>query len=161
MTLTHPASIVEIVSRVTEVTITVLLSKDRHTHITRARFAAYYVLRSKGFSFPVIGTCLGERDHTTAMAGYKKAVELFAKDQEFQALIQTIMVAIDRRKETPMSAPPSLKEFTDRCAERLETIRVNKDEGVYAQRYYEDVSILLKLLNSRTETAEELYQRAV
>ncbi len=161
MTLTHPATIVEIVSRVTEVSIDVLLSKDRHTHIAKARFAAYYVLRSKGFSFPVIGTCIGGRDHTTALAGYQKAVELIQTDSEFQLLIQTITVAIERRKETPMAAPPSLKEFADRCAERLETIRVTQDEGVYAQRYYEDVTILLKLLKSRSETPEELYERAV
>jgi hypothetical protein len=161
MTLTHPATIIEIVSRVTEVSIDVLLSKDRHMHIAKARFAAYYVLRAHKFSFPVIGTCLGGRDHTTAIAGYHKAVELYEVDTDFKLLIQTIELAIQRRKDTVMAAPASFEEFTKRCAERLETIRVNKDEGVYAQRYLEDVTILLKLIQSRNETPEDLYQRAV
>ncbi len=156
----HPAKIIDVVSRVTDVTLDVLLSEDRHKHIAMARFAAYYVLREHGFSYPVIGTCL-ERDHTSVMAGYKKAKEHFETNHEFKQLITTIIVALERVKETQMPAPPTFDEFAARCTQRLETIKVTNDEGVYAQRYYEDVTILLRLLQSKNETPEVLYQRTL
>lgn len=156
----HPAKIIDVVSRVTDVTLEVLLSEDRHKHIAMARFAAYYVLREHGFSYPVIGTCL-KRDHTSVIAGYKKAKEFFESNHEFKQLVTTIAVALVRVKESQMPAPPTFDEFASRCVQRLETIKANNDEGVYAQRYYEDVTILLRLLQSKNESPETLYQRTL
>jgi hypothetical protein len=95
------------------------------------------------------------------MAGFKRANMLHESSAEFQKLIRVIKVSVERAKESQMPAPASYEEFSKRCAERLESIKASNDEGVYAKLYYEDVSILLKLIQSKNETPEILYQRSV
>jgi len=161
MTQLNPAKLVAIVSKVTDVSIEVLESKDRHKHIARARFAVYFTMREQGFSFPVIGRCL-KRDHTTAYAGFKKARQLVYTNSQFNLLVETIQRTIHiAQEETHMPAPASLQEFINRCTERVDAIKATDDQGVFAQRYLEDVSVLLRLLNNKNESLDVLYQRSV
>jgi hypothetical protein len=160
LALFNPDSILEVVCRVTDVPIKVLRSKDRHLNISTARLAAYYIMREEGHSFPVIGRSI-LRDHTSAMAGYKKARALAHNDPQFNLLIKTIQRALHASKELPMSVPSSLQEFINRCASRVDDIKNTKDEGVFAKRYEEDVTILLRLVQNKNESLETLYQRSV
>lgn len=157
----HPAKVVAIVSKITDVSIEVLEGKDRHKHIARARFAVYFAMREQGYSYPVIGRCL-KRDHTTAHSGFKKARKLVYTNPQFNLLVETIQRTIHiAQKDSLMPAPASLQEFINRCAERVDVIKATDDQGVFAQRYLEDVTILLRLLNNKNESLDVLYQRSV
>jgi hypothetical protein len=157
--LANPDTILNIVSRVTEVSVDILQSKERVRHISRARFAVYYAMRIEGHSFPVIGRSV-KRDHTTAISGFKKAQVLAHTDHQFNLIIETVQRAL-HVKELPMPAPASLQDFINRCAGRVDDIKNTKDEGVFAKRYEEDVTILLRLLQNKNESLDTLYQRSV
>jgi hypothetical protein len=150
----------DVISRVTDVSVDVLVSKNRFMHIARARHAVYYVMRDQGYSYPVIGKCL-KRDHTTVMAGFKKARELVYTNAQFNLIIQTIQRSLHLAKELGMPAPASLQEFINRCAERCDIIKNTADEGMFAKQYNEDVTILLRLLQNKNESLDILYQRSV
>lgn len=78
--------IVQDVARAFEVSPAELRLPDRHQRITRARFAAYRMMREeRGLSYTQIGRMLGHRDHSTVMLGIRQAVRLLASDAEFAA----------------------------------------------------------------------------
>jgi chromosomal replication initiator protein len=62
-----------------EITMTELLSKDRHAHIADARHVAAWLLRETGLSYPSIGKVL-ERDHTTIMHSVRKVEREIASE---------------------------------------------------------------------------------
>jgi len=159
LTITNPDTILKVVSRVTEVSIDTLQSKERVKHISRARFAVYYAMRIEGHSFPVIGRSV-KRDHTTALSGFKKAQVLAHTDHQFNHIIETIQRAL-HVKDLPMAVPASLQDFINRCASRVDDIKNTNDEGMFAKRYEEDVTILLRLIQNKNESLETLYQRSV
>lgn len=64
-----------------------LLGSKRARLFTQARFALMLVFRRQGWSLPVIGMRLGNRDHTTVMHGIARAEELLATDADFAELV--------------------------------------------------------------------------
>jgi chromosomal replication initiation ATPase DnaA len=55
--------------------------------MVRARFAVMWVARELfGFSTPVIGRSLGNRDHSTVLNGIKRAEELREDDDDFREI---------------------------------------------------------------------------
>lgn len=55
-----------------------VLGSSRLKHVAAARHEVFLALREAGWSFPAIGAAMN-RDHTTVMAGVKKAQERAAK----------------------------------------------------------------------------------
>lgn len=53
------------------ITTDLLLSRNKETHVVRARQEAAWMLRQRGLSYPSIGRLL-DRDHTTIMAAVRK-----------------------------------------------------------------------------------------
>ncbi len=68
-----------------------LLQKNRKKEVAFPRQVVMFLLREElEHSFPAIGRKLGDRDHTTAMYGYKKITHRIHKDEEFQQEIDVI-----------------------------------------------------------------------
>jgi len=89
--LTHsPKTIIGAVSSGFNVPTSLLLGKDRHKSIARARFAGYLLMRRAGYSYPEIGRSFGGRDHTTAINGCKRAELMVATDSAFAVMISHI-----------------------------------------------------------------------
>lgn len=51
----------------------------------------------------------------------------------------------------------TIEEVIARCEKRLAEIDKNKDDGVYAKRYKEDVPALIKEIHELKETVGNLY----
>ena len=67
-----------------------LLGAKRDRHHSYARFALMLAFRRLGWSTPVIGKRLGNRDHTTVISGIERARHLMATDDEFAGLVRRI-----------------------------------------------------------------------
>lgn len=67
------------------VTIFDLVSPSRLRPIAHARFAAYRIARDAGFSTPMIGRHLGNRDASTVNLGSKRVDDLAFEDLDFRA----------------------------------------------------------------------------
>lgn len=52
----------------------------RHSHLALARHVAMYLCKRAGYSYPVVGRLLGNRDHTTVMSGVRKVERLVEID---------------------------------------------------------------------------------
>ena len=64
-----------------------LLGSKRARPFTHARFALMLAFRREGWSLPLIGLRLGNRDHTTVMYGIARAEELLVSDADFAELV--------------------------------------------------------------------------
>ena len=83
-----------------------VINRHRDTHVEKARFAAYYLLRHEmGLSFPNVGHAVGGRDHTTAMHGVKRAKEMMRTTPGFL-----------RRLQAAWEATKQLPDHTERVA---------------------------------------------
>lgn len=59
------------------------------------RYAIIYIAREKGnLPYTVIGKAL-RRNHSTIINGWKRARKLYAKNQEFRELVETIMAEVE------------------------------------------------------------------
>ena len=62
-----------------------IMGRSRTKQTVRARWAAMFICRQRGYSFPHIGRDLGSFDHTTVVNGVRRAKELMLSDAEFAA----------------------------------------------------------------------------
>ncbi len=75
-----------------------LLSKDRHKCVAEARVVAYWLLRrSTQFSFPEIGRAVGGRDHTTVMHGVRSCQRRRDADERFRIDTDAMLEAVGTR----------------------------------------------------------------
>jgi chromosomal replication initiation ATPase DnaA len=94
------ARLIETAATTFNISVGSLTGAIRSGPMVRARFAVMWVARELfGFSTPVIGRALGNRDHSTVLAGLKRAEELRREDDDFRA-ITDCMVAIFTPKQT-------------------------------------------------------------
>lgn len=63
-------------------------ARDKETCL--ARFAVIRVAKDEGKSLAQIGRALGGRDHTTIMAGFRRALELERSDPDFATLVRLL-----------------------------------------------------------------------
>ncbi len=81
--------------RVTGIREEVLLSGDRTRRVLHLRYAIIYIARDKGnLPYTVIGKAL-RRNHSTIINGWKRARKLYAKNQDFRELVETIVAEMD------------------------------------------------------------------
>ncbi len=81
--------------RITGIGEEVLLSGDRTRRVLHLRYAIIYIAREKGnLPYTVIGKAL-RRNHSTIINGWKRARKLYAKNQEFRELVETIMAEVE------------------------------------------------------------------
>ena len=83
-----------------------LIGRGRRENIVEARLACYGGLRLAGASYEAIGLVL-ERDHTTVIAGVRRAVELAEVDTHFADAVQRIAAAAAQRTPAELAAPAS------------------------------------------------------
>jgi Bacterial dnaA protein helix-turn-helix len=91
------------------ITISTLISRDRHASLARARHVAAWVVRKytrPQLSYPEIGRAMGMRDHTTIIASYNAVEELREKDELFNAEMSEMEQLIEQAKA--MRAPQLL-----------------------------------------------------
>lgn len=75
-----------------------LTGRDRHKAIAEARLVAYWLLRSRTrMSFPEIGRVMGDKDHTTIMAGVKSFDLRQRLEPSFAAFAEKLAAAVDAR----------------------------------------------------------------
>lgn len=67
-----------------------LLGSKRDRNHSHARFALMLVWRRLGWSTPVIGKRLGNRDHSTVISGIERARRLMETDEDFAGLVRRI-----------------------------------------------------------------------
>lgn len=65
----------------------VLRAKVKSPKADRARAAWYWVLRQRGYTFPMIGI-LCSRHHTTVISGVRRAELVYSKEREFLRALQ-------------------------------------------------------------------------
>lgn len=84
--------IVETVSKHFRVKVEDIKGQSRKAPIAHARHVAVYMAREiTGDSWKHIGTMFGNRDHTSAMHGYKKIREMMDRDKELNATVRMLM----------------------------------------------------------------------
>lgn len=87
--------IVSVVSATFEVPVLDILSQRRSAGISVARHAAYWLCRELTYcSIPTIARHLGNRDHTTVMAGIETARAMLRTSESFRDLVETARSAI-------------------------------------------------------------------
>ncbi len=64
--------------------------RDQSHRVAHARFAAMYLARRWGFTFPRIGQVMG-RDHSTVMHGARRACQLAAGDEDYALKLTAAM----------------------------------------------------------------------
>jgi len=68
-----------------DVTVDNLLEAGRLKRVSRARFAAYWLVRQLlGYSFPDTAYCLGKKDHTSSIHGVARAIHLHLTDDRWR-----------------------------------------------------------------------------
>lgn len=83
-----------IVSAMTGITAPELMGAGRSRHLAYARFAIAYAARKAGMSYPEIGRCMGNRDHTTIMHADKQAAKMCKLDPCFATRCRILISAI-------------------------------------------------------------------
>jgi chromosomal replication initiation ATPase DnaA len=84
---TRMARLIETASITFNVSVGAMTGAIRSGPMVRARFAVMWVARELfGFSTPVIGRALGNRDHSTVLNGLKRAEELRIEDSDFREI---------------------------------------------------------------------------
>ena len=78
-----------------------IIGPCRRSDIVRARFAVIWVVKQlrPDFSYPQIGRSLGDRDHSTIMAGEFRASQFRDSDEDFRALTDKLMAAFAERDD--------------------------------------------------------------
>lgn len=80
------------------ITVSVLLSKDRHQSVAEGRGVLCWLLRTlTDLSYPEIGRALAGRDHTTIMSAVKKCVRRRALEPAFLAFTDELAAAVSAR----------------------------------------------------------------
>jgi len=83
--------IIDIVAEVTGVERMQLLSGRRMADIVRPRQICFYLLKTcTTLSLPLIGRCMGGRDHTTVLHGARKIASLIETDDALRALVASL-----------------------------------------------------------------------
>ena len=79
------------------ITVTELLSFDRHKSLVFARMLAMSLCRLYTMaSYPEIGRAFGDRDHTTVMSACKRVVKIRTVDAMCRRHIDALIGALDR-----------------------------------------------------------------
>ena len=85
--------VIEDCSTITGIAVPQILGRGRSPEVAFARFAIIWAIREElGYSFPRIGRALGRRDHTTILAGYKRAEALRRSDSAFSGLSEQLQL---------------------------------------------------------------------
>jgi chromosomal replication initiation ATPase DnaA len=107
------AELIERVAAATGLGARDLMSGCRDTRHTRARFAAWLILRRQGMTYQRIGRAFG-RDHRTIMHGVERGRALVESCEEFAAVIRKATTSPEAgpderstRKPTLVTAPQS------------------------------------------------------
>jgi len=88
--------IIDAVSDVWGVSVVELHSNGKIQRVGRPRFACFLLLRSRlQFSSPKIGRILGGRDHSTVLAGIRRARWLYEHDADWRAKFDAAVAALD------------------------------------------------------------------
>lgn len=83
--------IIDIVAEETGVERMQLLSGRRMADIVRPRQICFYLLKTcTTLSLPLIGRCMGGRDHTTVLHGVRKIASLIETDDALRALVASL-----------------------------------------------------------------------
>lgn len=82
-------NIIRLVSEHTGISVQDIMGTSRHRPIAHARFAAYYVARRQGLSYPQIGKRMG-RDHGTVIHGYQRAHDIAKRDFTYADMLAKI-----------------------------------------------------------------------
>jgi len=73
---------------------------DRRAAHARARFAVFWGARElRELSFAKIGRAVGDRDHSTVVSGYRRALEMRERDPAFRLLTNRMIDAFSVRKD--------------------------------------------------------------
>ena len=96
-TILSPKYILDIIARVTCLTVNALKSERRSANIPKARFLAYYLIYSycPNQTSVSIGFFM-TKDHTTVLHGIKRARDLLEFDEEFINLHRIVLREIKR-----------------------------------------------------------------
>ncbi len=81
---------IEAASRAFNVSTMDIARQDRSLRAARPRFAAMYMARQWGFSFPRIGQAM-RRDHTTVISGARRAIDLARGDEDYALRLSAAM----------------------------------------------------------------------
>lgn len=87
--LSYPAisRIVSIVADLAQITVAEMIGDRRSQHLARPRQIAMLIASEETTaSLPTIGSCLGNRDHTTVLHGIRRARQMLASDPAMAAL---------------------------------------------------------------------------
>ncbi len=80
-----------------------LLSPRRMRVLARPRQVVMWIARHETpYSLPVIGRCVGDRDHTTVLHAIAKVDELRTADFQFRELTDNLRREVKRRMESPV-----------------------------------------------------------
>ncbi|MEQ5789063.1 hypothetical protein J3454_14295 [Erythrobacter sp. NFXS35] len=81
------------VARVFDVDHAVMTGRSRFRHVSRARQAAYYVLKQRlpHLSYPVIGRLLGGVDHSSVIYGYRQIEHRIAHDPDLAGKVFALL----------------------------------------------------------------------
>lgn len=81
----------------------VLRAKVYSPKANRARAALYWILRQKGYTFPMIGI-LCARNHTTVISGVHRAEVVYSKERDFLKALQAAQKILTKSvDENPLS----------------------------------------------------------
>ncbi len=81
---------IEAASRAFNVSTMDIARQDRSLRTAHPRFAAMYMARRWGFTFPRIGQVMG-RDHSTVMHGARRACQLATGDEDYALKLTAAM----------------------------------------------------------------------
>jgi chromosomal replication initiation ATPase DnaA len=100
---------IEVAAITFNVSVGAMTGAIRSGPMVRARFAVMWAARQLyGYSTPVIGRALGNRDHSTVISGIKRAEELREKDQDFREITDGLIAAFTPKlREEAENAPSS------------------------------------------------------
>lgn len=84
-----------------------ILGLRRHKHITTARHACYYLMRTvEEMTYVRIGEEMGFKDHTTILSGVRSIIDRMKRDHEFAEQLR--ILEKDIRAESKLSDASNL-----------------------------------------------------
>ena len=94
MPVVFVADIIAAAARVFDTTARCIKSDDRSARLTAPRYAVCYLAREMaGRSYPLIGRALGGRDHSTIVHGYRRCIEMMARDDAYADKVELVREA--------------------------------------------------------------------
>ncbi len=84
----------ELTAEIFGVSVSRLLGKCRSDKLAQARFALMLVYFELGWSYPRIATAVGRSDHTTAIHGVKRAMEISRNNAFFNSAVCRLRNAV-------------------------------------------------------------------